>query len=142
MFEKCGARVLLVDDEEDFTTNLAMILSVRGFHATAVHDGEGAIRAVEEGDFDVAILDLMMPGIDGIETLRQIKLRRPLIEVIMLTGHGSVETGVEGMRLGAFDYAMKPIEVSELLEKVADAYERKLMREQQSGELRKPKSAV
>jgi two-component system OmpR family response regulator len=133
MSETNSARVLLIDDEEAFTSNLAMILSVRGYEATAVHDGESAVRAVEEGDFDVAILDLMMPGIDGIETLRQIKRKKPLLEVIMLTGHGSVDTGVEGMNLGAFDYAMKPIDIGDLLEKIADAYQRKLLQEQRSG---------
>jgi two-component system OmpR family response regulator len=135
MSETNSARVLLIDDEEAFTSNLAMILSVRGYEATAVHDGESAIRAVEEGGFDVAILDLMMPGIDGIETLRRIKRKKPFLEVIMLTGHGSVATGVEGMNLGAFDYAMKPIDVADLLEKIADAYQRKLLQEQRGGEL-------
>jgi two-component system OmpR family response regulator len=133
MSETNSARVLLIDDEVAFTSNLAMILSVRGYEATAVHDGESAVRAVEEGEFDVAILDLMMPGIDGIETLRQIKRKKPLLEVIMLTGHGSVDTGVEGMNLGAFDYAMKPIDIGDLLEKIADAYQRKLLQEQRSG---------
>jgi two-component system, OmpR family, response regulator len=133
MSETNSARVLLIDDEVAFTSNLAMILSVRGYEATAVHDGESAVRAVEEGDFDVAILDLLMPGIDGIETLRQIKRKKPLLEVIMLTGHGSVATGVEGMNLGAFDYAMKPIDIGDLLEKIADAYQRKLLQEQRSG---------
>jgi len=133
MSETNSARVLLIDDEVAFTSNLAMILSVRGYEATAVHDGESAVRAVEEGDYDVAILDLMMPGIDGIETLRQIKRKKPLLEVIMLTGHGSVDTGVEGMHLGAFDYAMKPIDIGDLLEKIADAYQRKLLQEQRNG---------
>jgi two-component system, OmpR family, response regulator len=133
MSETNSARVLLIDDEVAFTDNLAMILSVRGYETAAVHDGESALRAVEEGDFDVAILDLMMPGIDGIETLRQIKRKKPFLEVIMLTGHGSVETGVEGMQLGAFDYAMKPIDIGDLLEKIADAHQRKLLQEQRSG---------
>ena len=129
------ARVLLIDDEEAFTSNLAMILTVRDYEVTAVHDGVSAVRAVEDGDFDVAILDLLMPGIDGIETLRQIKRKKPFLEVIMLTGHGSVETGVQGMHLGAFDYAMKPIDIGDLLEKIADAYQRKLLQEQRSGKL-------
>jgi two-component system, OmpR family, response regulator len=130
-----SVRVLLVDDEEAFTGNLAMILTVRDYEVTAVHDGESAIRAVEEGEYDVAILDLMMPGIDGIETLRQIKKRKPLLEVIMLTGHGSIETGVEGMNLGAFDYAMKPIDVGDLLEKITDAHQRKILQERRAGKL-------
>jgi two-component system, OmpR family, response regulator len=135
MPETNSVRVLLIDDEEAFTDNLAMILTVRNYEVTAVHDGESAIRAVEEGDYDVAILDLMMPGINGIETLRQIKRRKPLLEVIMLTGHGSIETGVEGMNLGAFDYAMKPIDIGDLLEKIADAHQRRILQEQRSGKL-------
>ena len=125
-----SAKVLLVDDEVAFTNNLEMILSVRGYDVMAVNDGESAVRAIEDNDFDVAILDLKMPGMDGIETLKQLKRRRPLLEVIMLTGHGSIESGVQGMHLGAFDYAMKPIEVDDLLEKISDAYQRKQMQEQ------------
>jgi len=73
-----------------------------------------------------------MPGMDGIETLREIKKKKPLTEVIMLTGHASVESGIQGMQLGAFDYVMKPIALDELLEKIRQAYERKLLQQGQS----------
>ena len=128
-------RVLLVDDEVAFTNNMAKLLTRRGYGVKVVNDGENAIRAVEEDDFDVAILDLKMPGIDGIETLRLMKRRRPFLEVIMLTGHGSVESGIQGMHLGAFDYAMKPILLDDLLEKIGEAYHRKLMQDERNQKL-------
>ena len=125
-------RILLVDDEVAFTNNIAKLLTRRGYGVMVVNNGENAIRAVEEDDFDVAVLDLKMPGIDGIETLRLMKRRRPFLEVIMLTGHGSVESGIQGMNLGAFDYAMKPILLEDLLDKIGEAYHRKLMQEERS----------
>jgi two-component system, OmpR family, response regulator len=130
--EMSKPRVLLADDEVAFTNNIAKLLTKRGYEVTVVNDGENAVRVVEEQDFDVAILDLKMPGIDGIETLRQVKRRRPFLEVIMLTGHGSVESGIQGMNLGAFDYAMKPILLDDLLEKIAEAYQRKRLQEERS----------
>jgi len=133
--EMNNPRVLLVDDEVAFTNNMAKLLTRRGYGVKVVNNGENAIRAVEEDDFDVAILDLKMPGIDGIETLRQMKRKRPFLEVIMLTGHGSVESGIQGMHLGAFDYAMKPILLDDLLEKIGEAYHRKLMQDERNQKL-------
>jgi len=133
--EMSNPRVLLVDDEVAFTNNMAKLLTRRGYGVKVVNNGENAIRAVEEDDFDVAILDLKMPGIDGIETLRQMKRKRPFLEVIMLTGHGSVESGIQGMHLGAFDYAMKPILLDDLLEKIGEAYHRKLMQDKRNQKL-------
>jgi len=123
------ARVLLVDDEVAYTVNISRLLSRRGYRVTAVNDGESAIRAIEDEEYDVVVLDLRMPGMDGIATLKLMKMKRPLLEVIILTGHGSVESGIQGMHLGAFDYAMKPIQISELQEKINQAFERKLMQE-------------
>ncbi len=122
-------RLLLVDDEEDFITTLANRLKKRKLDVTGAGSGSEAIELIKQKSFDVAIVDVKMPGIDGVETLRQIKQVRPLIEVIMLTGHASVESGIEGMKLGAYDYLMKPCDIDELLLKVGDAYHRKLLQE-------------
>jgi two-component system, OmpR family, response regulator len=123
------ARILLVDDEVTFTSNMSRILSRRGYDVTAVNDGESAIKTIESEEYDVAILDLKMPGMDGMATLKLMKMKRPLLEVIILTGHGSVESGIQGMHLGAFDYATKPIQIAELQEKINEALERKFIRE-------------
>lgn len=123
------ARILLVDDEVAFTSNMSKILSRRGYDVSSVNDGESAVKAIEDEEYDVVILDLRMPGMDGIAALKVMKRKRPLMEVIILTGHGSVESGIRGMNLGAFDYAMKPIQISELQEKINEALERKSMRE-------------
>ncbi len=127
--EERHARVLLVDDEVVFTTNMSKILSRRGFEVRAVNDGESAIEAIEDEEYDVVVLDLRMPGMDGIAALKVMKRKRPLLEVIILTGHGSVESGIQGMNLGAFDYAMKPIQTNELQEKIEEAFARKLLQE-------------
>jgi two-component system, OmpR family, response regulator len=123
------ARILLVDDEVTFTSNMSRILSRRGYDVTAVNDGESAIKTIESEEYDVAVLDLRMPGMDGMATLKLMKIKRPLLEVIILTGHGSVDSGIQGMHLGAFDYATKPIQIGELQEKINEAFERKLIRE-------------
>jgi two-component system, OmpR family, response regulator len=123
------ARILLVDDEVVFTANMTKLLSRRGYEVMAVNDGESAIQAIEDNEFDVAVLDLRMPGMDGMAALKVMKRKRPHLEVIILTGHGSVESGIQGMHLGAVDYAMKPIQITELQEKINEAFERKLLRE-------------
>jgi DNA-binding NtrC family response regulator len=123
-----GIRILLVDDEEAFTRNMSKLLVRRGFRVSTADSGEAAVSAVEENEFDVVVLDLKMPGMGGIEALKIIKRKKPMVEVIILTGHGSVETGIEGMHHGAFDYAMKPIRIEELQEKIAEAYQRKKIR--------------
>jgi two-component system, OmpR family, response regulator len=123
------ARILLVDDEITFTSNMSRILSRRGYDVTAVNDGESAIKTIENEEYDVAVLDLKMPGMDGMATLKVMKMKRPLLEVIILTGHGSVDSGIQGMHLGAYDYATKPIQIGELQEKINEAFERKLIRE-------------
>jgi DNA-binding NtrC family response regulator len=122
-------RILLVDDEVAFTSNMSKLLSRRGYDVTAVNDGASAIKTIESEEYDVAILDLRMPGMDGMATLKVMKVKRPLLEIIILTGHGSVESGIQGMHLGAFDYATKPIQIGELQEKINEAFERKLLRE-------------
>jgi DNA-binding NtrC family response regulator len=105
-------------------------LGKRGIAAAGSTSGEDALAHVEREPLDVVVLDVKMPGLDGIETLREIKKRRPLIEVIMLTGHASVEAAIEGMELGAFDYLMKPIEFESLLNKIQDAHKKKSLQEE------------
>lgn len=118
--------VLVVDDEEDFVETLVNRLNKRKVPTTGVLSGEEAVELMKKREFDVVILDIKMPGgMDGIETLREIKKIQPLAEVLLLTGHASVETSIEGMKLGAFDYVLKPIKLEELLPKLAEAFERK-----------------
>ena len=124
------ARVLLVDDEVAFTRNLSILLTRRGYETTAANDGESALRIIEDSDFDVVLLDLKMPGIDGIETLKRIKHKKPHMEVIILTGHGSVDSAIEGVGHGAFDYAMKPFDINDLNDRISKAFQRRLLREE------------
>jgi two-component system, OmpR family, response regulator len=121
-------RVLLVDDEEDFRETLQKRLRNRKLLVEGAENGYKALEMLQAQEFDVVILDVKMPGIDGIETLKEIKIKKPEVEVIMLTGHASVESGIQGMQLGAFDYVMKPVPLDELLDKMRQAYERKVMR--------------
>jgi DNA-binding NtrC family response regulator len=119
-------RILVVDDEVDFLETIVNRLKKRQLFATGVTSGEQALALIKEQLFDVIILDIKMPGgMDGIETLREIKKIQPLVEVILLTGHASLETSIEGMKLGAFDYCLKPIKLEDLLQKMAAAFERK-----------------
>jgi DNA-binding NtrC family response regulator len=124
-----GIRILLVDDEEDFRLTLANRLRKRKLEVLDVGDGLKAVTMVRERPIDVAVIDVKMPGMDGLETLRQIKQINPMLEVIMLTGHASIESGIEGMKLGAFDYLMKPCDINDLLLKIEDAFQRKLVQE-------------
>jgi DNA-binding NtrC family response regulator len=117
--------VLIVDDEHDFLDMTVKRLQKRGLVCKGVDNGIDAVKTVKAGDIDVVLLDVKMPGIDGIETLKQIKALKPLTEVVMLTGHASVQSGIDGMKLGAFDYLMKPTDFDELIEKLNDAYEKK-----------------
>ena len=118
--------ILVVDDEEDFIETLVNRLKKRTIDAVGVLSGEDALELLGKREFDVVILDIKMPGgMDGIETLKEIKKIQPLAEVILLTGHASVESSIEGMRLGAFDYVLKPIKLEELFPKVAQAFEKK-----------------
>lgn len=118
-------RIMLVDDEESFANTLAERLTIRDYDVTVSFNGNDALKKIKNLNFDVVILDVAMPGIDGIDALREIKKLKPLTEVIMLTGHATVETAIEGMRLGALDYLTKPCETEDLAEKINKAYERK-----------------
>ena len=123
-------RVLLVDDEEQFIEQLSERLKLRDYDVTACFSGEEAVEKLKQYLFDVVVLDVAMPGLDGIEALRQMKSTRPLTEVIMLTGHATVESAIEGMKLGAFDYLMKPTETDTLTHKINNAHQRKAEQEE------------
>ncbi|MCF8056159.1 MAG: response regulator [Desulfocapsa sp.] len=118
MDSQLAAKVLLVDDEEEFIELLSQRLETRGLKVETVSSGEEAVSAVTDHNFDVAVVDLAMPGIDGIETLKQIKAERPDIEVIMLTGRATVKSGIEAMKHGALDFLEKPVVINDLLEKI------------------------
>lgn len=118
-------RVLIVDDEDDFRETIVKRLNARKILAEGAASGIKALELLENKDYDVIVLDVKMPDMDGIETLRHIKKLKPEIEVIMLTGHASVEFGLKGMQLGAFDYVMKPAPLNELLDTIGQAYNKK-----------------
>ena len=118
--------VMVVDDEPDLLDTLVKRLIRRNLRAEGAESGEKALEMIRQKEFDVVILDVKMPGgMDGIETLREIKKIRPRTEVILLTGHASVETSIEGTKLGAFDYILKPVTMEDLLPRVISAFERK-----------------
>lgn len=119
--------ILLVDDEVDFVETMTKRFRIRKMPVTSAGSGLEALKLIEEQDFDVVILDVRMPGVDGMEVLRQIRAKRPLTEVIMLTGHASLDAGMQGMSLGAYDYVLKPADFDELLDKVRRAAERKAL---------------
>ena len=118
-------RIMVVDDEERFLVSTKKLLEKKGYTVETAASGTEALDRLIMVKPHVVILDVKMPGLDGIETLKEIKSRFPLIEVIMLTGHGTVESAVTGLKSGAFDYLMKPIDVDELAGKAEEAYQRR-----------------
>jgi two-component system response regulator HydG len=117
-------RILLVDDEEPFVMNLAKLLKFRGFEVDTAFTGVQALEKVKREDpFHVMVLDVKMPAMDGIEVLKESKKISPQTEVLMLTGHATLETGIQAMREGAFDYLMKPCDIEDLCQKVMAAYD-------------------
>ena len=122
-------RVLLVDDEQSFVETMQKRLTVRQLDVRIAHSGAAALEELEEDSVDVVVLDVKMPGMDGIDVIRAIKEKHPMVEVILLTGHASIEVSLEGMALGAFDYLLKPVGIDELMYKIEDAHKRKLIRE-------------
>jgi DNA-binding response OmpR family regulator len=118
-------KVLLIDDEAPYLNALSKRLKRRNFHTILAFNGTQGIQAVRYHDFDVAVLDLKMDDMDGIEVLKILKKLAPQIEVIMLTGHGSEQAAREGIELGAFDYLIKPCELEELIEKIELAASKK-----------------
>jgi DNA-binding NtrC family response regulator len=120
-----GSKILLVDDEEVFTRNMSKLLSSRGYFVNAVNSGDAAIRALEDRPVDVIVLDLKMPGMDGLATLKEIQKLGLFTQTLILTGHGSIDSALEAMKLGAYDYLTKPCEVDELVAKIEGAWEKK-----------------
>ena len=131
------AKVLLVDDEAPFVEALAKRLSKRELTVVTAFSGAEALKKLEQdSNIDVVILDVKMPGMDGIETLRAMKGKYPLVEVVMLTGHATVESAIEGMKMGALDYLMKPCDMDILMAKVLEAKNKKSKHEEKIAEAR------
>lgn len=114
-------RVLIADDEVEFASTLQTRLNLRKFKTAMTNSGEATVAAIAEEQPDVLVLDLKMPDLDGLEVLAQVRESNPEMQVIILTGHGSFEAGQEGMKLGAFDYLMKPVDLNLLIAKIEEA---------------------
>lgn len=128
-------RLLLVDDEQDFAETLAERLRLRDFVVTVTSTANEALVSLDEGLApDVILLDIKMPGLDGLDALREIKNRNPEVPAILLTGHGAAGSSIEGMKRGAFDYLMKPIDISELIVKIEEAAGRRSAQNGGAGE--------
>ena len=121
-------KVLIVDDEERFRTTLHKLLATRQIEAAHVGSAKEAFSEIAKNEYDVILLDLKMPEMNGIEALGKIKKENPQIEVIILTGHASVDAAVEIMKLGGYEYLLKPCAIDELVGKIESAWERKLLR--------------
>ena len=128
--------VLLVDDEETFVQTLAKRLTLRRFNVYTATRAERAFETLSNNPVDVVVLDVRMPDLDGIEATRTIKNAHPLVEVILLTGHASMEASLEGMKMGAFDYLLKPLNIDELVYKIEDAHRKKELQEEKIQRLR------
>ncbi|MCU0561695.1 MAG: response regulator [Desulfobacterales bacterium] len=133
------SQIMVVDDEEDFVEMLSLRLKEIGESVVAAFSGSECLGILAKTDIDVVILDVKMPGMNGIETLAKIKQAHPLVEVIMLTGHGTIETALEGMKLGAYDLLIKPADFHELIEKLNNARRRK---QEQLERIRKAEAAL
>ena len=120
-----NARILLVDDEIVFANNMSKLLNRRGYQVTAANSGDAALQALMNNSFDVMVLDLKMPGMDGVAVLHEMKKLGLFTEVLVLTGHGSIDTALEAIQLGAYDYLTKPCEIAELVAKLEAGFERK-----------------
>lgn len=121
-------KLLIVDDEERFLNTLAQRLGLRDFDVTPVSDGAKALEIARSTPFDLALVDLRMPGMPGEEVLKALKEEHPFIEVVILTGHGSVDSAVECTQSGSYSYLQKPCETNELMEVLKNAYQRRVQR--------------
>ena len=129
MTEITDLKLLVVDDEEEFLERLVERLERRGVDVQGVSTGEEALEAIENHPVDVMLLDVRLPGIDGVQVLQRVKKRHPFVEVILFTGYADSNTAVRVMELGAFDYLLKPVPIDDLLYRIQDAYKRKTLRE-------------
>jgi DNA-binding NtrC family response regulator len=120
-------KVLLVDDEEDFLEIMSERIEARGMTVTTCTSAEEAIEIIKTETFDAIILDFMMPGMDGFQALKEIKSKRPESQIILLTGHATVEKGVEAMKMGATDFLEKPADIEALEKKIKDASARRML---------------
>lgn len=127
MEKKLHAKVLLVDDEEDFIKTLSQRLEMRGLKVSAATRGEDAVTLADKQSFDAIVVDLAMPGMDGLETLKLIKEHNPDAEIIMLSGQGTVKATTEAMKLGAEDFLEKPVDMKELLEKIDELKTKRIL---------------
>ncbi len=127
MPEEIKADVLLVDDEEQFLKVLSQRMEGRGLKVDTSTSGEEAIKKVKGKEFDAIVLDLAMPGMSGIEALKRIRSENPDVQIIMLTGHGSVETSVEALKAGAVDFLEKPADLNKIMAKIAEAKHKKIL---------------
>ena len=118
-------KILLVDDEEVFARNMSRLLDRRGYDVTAVHSGDAAVHALENEQFHLMILDLKMPGMDGVVTLKAVRKLGLFIQTLILTGHGSIDSALEAVKLGAYDYLTKPCGVEQLVAKIEVALKEK-----------------
>ncbi len=127
MSEEIKANILLVDDEEEFLKVLSQRLEGRGMKVDTSTTGEAAIEKTKAKGFDAIVLDLAMPGVDGMETLKRIKSENPDLQIIMLTGHASVDKGVEAIKEGAVDFMEKPVDLNKLLKKIEEAKNQRVL---------------
>lgn len=118
-------KILLVDDEERSLATIKKILTRRGYNVVTANSGQDSLNMLHDFDIHVVILDVKMPGMDGMETLRAIKREFPIVEVIMLTGHGTIESAAEGLKAGATDYLVKPVDIDELIKKAEQAFDKR-----------------
>jgi len=118
-------RIMLVDDEERFLSTTRKLIEKKGMPVVTASSGAEALEKLRMESVHVVVLDVKMPGMDGIETLKEIKRQFPLVEVIMLTGHGTVESAVDGLKSGATDYLTKPTDINELVDKAREAFEKR-----------------
>ena len=123
--EQSTIKILVVDDEAEFVELFVKRLQKRSFQVASAQSGQEALGWLDKNSVDIVILDIKMPGMNGIETLKEIKKRQPFVEVLILTGHGSIESSLQGIHHGAYDCIMKPFDMKDLLYKVQKAYERR-----------------
>lgn len=127
MSEEFKANVLIVDDEEQFLDVLSQRLKTRGVKIDTAASGEEALKRAKSKDFDAIVLDLVMPGLTGLETLKRLRAENPDLQIIILTGHATVEKGVEAVKSGATEFLEKPVDINKLLEKIGESQQRKII---------------